>query len=184
MDFGSSLAIPAMSFFFFCSAYLFFRKFTLFDYYTRIIKRSRSILLPYVFWNSIFAIYFIVKSLFETKQIYYNNITFFIRDTYLFFDGIGCSDGPLWYLFRIMGYMIISPIIYLLLKNKKVGVITILLLFAMNFYDLSYFKFFYWLPVFCIGAYIAIHHFEAFEKNVRNQMSILIICIFHLLFTS
>ena len=123
------IAVPA---FFFISVFLFFYKTETFDcntYLRKLKKRSRTLLVPYLFWN------LVVVLLFYLTQTLLSGLTsgenLLIKDyTWLnwlkaFWDG-NKIDGdmpinyPLWFVRDLMVVIIISPIVYLCVKRLKI----------------------------------------------------------------
>lgn len=90
------LSIPAMTWFFFISAYLFFRHFNMEMLTIKCKKRIRSIFVPYIIWNTMSAaLLFVRGGTVDTTK----GIIELLRMTYIFW-GAGCANGPLWYMFR------------------------------------------------------------------------------------
>lgn len=118
--------------FFIISGYLFFCKGT-FDrttYISQLRKRVRSVLLPYLLWNILALIWYVILSRGAiVSKIPTDNIFKFLQ--YVFWDQLGapCSfyyeppttpvDYPLWYLRDLIVMSSISPLFYVLLKGRK-----------------------------------------------------------------
>ena len=158
-DLFARVAVPL---FLLISGYLFFVNFTMDKYKTKLKSRVKTLLIPYLIWNTVgmlfqiatslpfFAKYFVGRQPFELsiKNILYS--VFFWR-----------GYGPNWFLFALMVFAVISPLIYFLIKNKYVGAIFISVLIVLYQFGielpaelfLNSDCIFYYL----IGAYIAIH---------------------------
>ena len=119
MTLFSKLAIPAMSWFFFISGYLFFRKFKPEKIMTKLKSRVRTIVVPYLIWNSFGVLLNIIKG----ENVLSNGIGSFILNNYIFEFGGGCANAPLWYMFRLIEFAIATPLIFLIIKHSKLFVI-------------------------------------------------------------
>lgn len=120
-----SVAVPA---FFFISGFLFFfkiDKFTPSVYWSKIRKRGRTLLIPYLFWNAV------IIALFWLSQTFLPELTsgksLLVKDYSVldwfraFWNG---NDGrpvdyPLWFIRDLMVVVLCSPIIYLGVKYLR-----------------------------------------------------------------
>lgn len=168
MDFFSAVSIPAMVWFFFVSGYLFYRGLDIKKIPEKWKRRIGSILIPFIIWNTFSVILDFVKG---------NSLTFstdFFVENYMFINGVGCANGPLWYLFRLMEYILIAPAIYLIIKNKWFTVCGEIALIVLNYkLGIGYFDITYFLPVYIAGAYYGFNKTDAIEiflagNGIRN----------------
>ncbi len=163
MDFFRLMATPMMSYFFFISAYLFFRGITKAgDIWKRILRRVHTLLIPYLIWNLFGGIMHIIGGDYQSF-----NIFVFTRNTFLLINGQVCGDGPLWYIFRLMTFFVVSPLVYIIIKNKKY-VPAVALLFgalAANYiFKVGYYEYSYFLPMFICGSFVGLNFSDEFEK--------------------
>ena len=141
----SNVAVPV---FFLISGYYFFygHQFCKEEYFRKIIKRSRTLLLPYLIWNllpmmnivagNLFSIIFRGKST-EALQTYFAEL---LNNGFwhIWWDITGGTmpyDSPLWYVRDLMIMCILSPIAYLYIKRLKswgMGILAILYLAGVN----------------------------------------------------
>lgn len=118
--------------FFIISGYLFFRTdtFNRTTYISQLRKRVPTVLVPYLLWNILALIWYVMVSRGAiVAKIPTDNIFKFLQ--YIFWDQLGepCSfyyeppttpvDYPLWYLRDLIVMSIISPLFYVLLKGRK-----------------------------------------------------------------
>lgn len=144
-----------------------------------------SIMIPYIAWGLLKIIIVQAWSLINTKQMKYSILDCIKNMLFIQIGDINLSplNGPLWYLIRIMSYFIIAPIIYLLLKNKVVGIISLLALLSVSSAS-SYYLFGYWLFTFCFGGYVGLHLSDDIIKMANRSRGIpisvflLIYCLF------
>jgi len=96
MGFFSKIAIPAMSWFFFISGYLFFRNFDMSKLIGKWKSRIFSLLIPYLIWNTLSVILQMIKG-----EKYFSDGFFpFIRNNYIFIFGKGCANGSIMVCFQ------------------------------------------------------------------------------------
>lgn len=165
--------------FFFISGYLFFYKtagFTAKIYFQKLKKRVRSLFIPYIFWNLIvllllfLAQYFLVGGLVSGKN---KPIADFSLSDWIwsFWDTSKINpdlhkslpiNSPLWFIRDLMVIVLVSPVIYFIIK--KIGVYAII-----TFGLLWFLNPFYYIPgcstvslfFFSAGAYFSIK-----QKNI------------------
>jgi surface polysaccharide O-acyltransferase-like enzyme len=143
-----------MGYFFFVSGYLFFRKFDMSQLLRKWKTRVRSLLVPFLIWNVIaFAV------------LWHFKVPEGLKLWQLFLDVNNLADGPLWYVLCIMEYIVLTPVIYYLLKNKWTFWVTWGILVVGNImFNLNQDNaFFYSLPFFVMGAGLALHYHERLE---------------------
>lgn len=168
MEFFSYISIPVMTYFFFISAFLFFREFNMSKLIGKWKRRVFSLLIPYLIWNTIM----VIVKLCNGEELFSEGIFMFIRKSYIFFNGSGSANGPLWYLFRLMEYVVIAPVIYLIIKNKKILTTSaaVIGLMIYNMYTkANNFAFTHYLPIYIIGAYIGSEENAWFENFLSSE---------------
>ena len=152
-----NLAVPT---FFLISSFLFYRNFTINLYFKKIKSRFRSLFIPYIIWNTFYCIAFILCNQLPFLEGKFNSYVVFDLKTNLI--GIIMSDyTPLWFVRDLMIFVIFSPAIYYLMKNKIIGALSIIALFILNAcIALPYEHMLYWAPIYFTGAYISIHYYK------------------------
>lgn len=125
------LAQIAVPLFFLISGFLFFikvDKFTFDVYLTKIKKRIHSLLIPYMFWNAIFILCYFLGQLFLKDYLLGQRKPFLdysIQEWILSFwnfDGIKYDlpiNGPMWFIRDLIVVVILSPLIYSVLKYLR-----------------------------------------------------------------
>lgn len=172
----ASISVPL---FFFISGFLFFQKFSLSVYFSKLKKRIRTIFIPYLFWNFlVIAFFFIAQTFFpsllsgENKLI----IDYSIKD---WLEAFWARPYPeehpnfrpiafqFWFIRDLMVAMVFSPVIYILIKYLRSFIVFIfgilwLLGFGFNEPGFSMVAFF----SFSAGAYFSVH-----GKNFATSFS-------------
>ncbi len=182
-----SVAVPL---FFFISGFLFFyytEGFNMDIYKCKIEKRISTLLIPYIVWNIFFGVPSVIKNVLsgnfkgildlligiwvEPGQI--PNITLGTMTTPI--------DSPLWFLRDLFVTMLLAPVIYRIVKRKRIFVCVIAMLLFWFILGLKYQYLFPGLSIpallfFSIGAYVGINKINFIEVLNRPNLSIYI-CI-------
>lgn len=147
------VAVPM--FFFFSGLFFFLNTETPKDATIRIGKRCKSVVIPYLLWNSIYTLLFLgvlrLPFLRSFMQIDHPlNLGNVLKGVFLF-----QYNYHFWYMAHLIVYILISPILLLLLRNKKIASITMIVLLTINITRLTYgqaqiFNLFYYFA----GAYV------------------------------
>ena len=169
----SNFTLIAVPFFFIISGFLFFRKFEIKNIFSKYISRVRTILIPYIFWCSFYYFYFVILTNFPYLKEKMNTNTVELslvgwinslwKDEYL----------TLWFLQEIIIYIVLSPIIFYLLKNKAIGIISLIILLLLSNYIWNSVHIqgaFYYM----LGAYIAINYkgIEYYKNRGMSYLSV------------
>lgn len=133
----AGLAVPC---FFLFSGYYFFHKvkdFSWSTYKAKVKKRWRTLIIPYLLWNGLFVLDIILKKIaaFVVKGKPLSNIAVWLQENsyHLFWDYAGLGeetnvwgytimrygpiDAPLWFLRDLIVLVLLSPLIYWLVKK-------------------------------------------------------------------
>ncbi len=139
------VARMAVPLFFLFSGYLFFRHtdtFTFDCYKSKLVKRSRTLLVPYLFWNAaILFFYFVVQQAGLSSGRYKPIIDYAPTEWLLAFWNMPTADGstsapidyPLWFLRDLMVIVLLSPIVHAVVKRLHLYVLVpVVLLWICN----------------------------------------------------
>ena len=132
----AGIAVPL---FFFMSGFLFFYKcgFNRTVYGTKLRKRARTLLIPYLLWNVIYIVLFwtaqgLFPQMFSGNALDIRSCTPLELLQSLFFrpDGYMPVNTPMWFIRDLMVVMLASPVVFLLVRyGKRAGILALLLLF-------------------------------------------------------
>jgi hypothetical protein len=172
------IARIAVPLFFVCSGFLFFFKteeFSLHTYLSKLKKRVKTLLIPYLIWNTLFIVAFnIISGGFVIGEG-------FGWKNWLRVFGGNCfhhpSNYPLWFIGDLMWVILFTPIIYWLTKRLRVFfplILGVLWLINSNICWKTEAFFF-----FCLGAFFSINK-KCFTDLVKSHT--LILGLIYLLF--
>lgn len=183
-----SLVLPsgAVSAFFFISGYLFFYKIDKYDiaiYKTKMKSRFRTLLIPYLLWNTIalFAALFIGRIAFSNNiglNVFWDwtpRVTenIFGIKTYAAYP----LDGPLWYIRDLMVWVVFSPLIYISIRCLRVFFLGMLLVVYIT-------KIWFFSPIypngfvfFSLGAFFSLNYYTPILKKIAFKKVLLVICL-------
>lgn len=181
----TKIAVPV---FFFISGYLFFLGFrgTTNEIVLKYKKRAKSLLLPYLFW-SIWGLflYFVLQLFPQSKNFFTNelivNFSFAKILNTIFLNPI---PYQLWFLRDLIVLVILSPLIYWIIKHFQLIPIVLLFVIWLGFFNFSFVIFLNdSIFFFCLGAYFAINKNEYLIKKL-NQKSYLAFFLLWLIIVS
>lgn len=159
-----------VSTFFVLSAFLFYYKDDSLNYFEVILKKIKTLIIPYFLWNIIACPLKILKDYIIMRKL---NI-----DVANIFVGLLNSEWNqvLWFLRVLFAYIMIFPLIKWLCKKKIVCPILIVAIIVLNCYlgpITGYSTVRYWLPTYLLGSYLIINYKEKIFRNkslYKNKM--------------
>lgn len=155
------------------------------DCYPKLKKRVRTLIIPYIIWNIIFVMWYVILAIIPgISQFVNNNMVgeIFCDDILsiphkLFVVPAGFQ---LWFVRDLIIYVFFSPIIYLLLK--KFGVIIPILFFIVGSIGLVYLpsEIKLWgLFFFILGGWIALHSsLDIIQREISIPIASILGCIY------
>ena len=151
----SNIANIAVPCFFAISGFLFYYNFSWNKLIGKWKRRIFSLVIPFVIWNTIIYVYyyFISRvSVFEMETVNFSVKGFILAI-------VNSTNSPLWFIRTLVVYIIVSPLLVKLWKNKAIGLLMIVSLVGTNYIGISTpIVSNYYLPMFLLGAYMAIYH--------------------------
>ena len=176
--FSQEITRTAVPLFFIISGVLFFRNINHFDrslFYSKIKRRIRSLLIPYLIFSGLGFIFVYVVQQFVTTQSYKQIANLSLSEclyTFLF-QPIGCYQ--LWFLKDLFILTLLSPCIYYGLKKIKVWLI--ICLFLLWILGIRYIITIEAVFFFTTGAYLGCYQRRFLEYKIKSRWSILILII-------
>lgn len=179
--FSHTLAYIIPPFFFLFSGYFFFRKMEKWSsnfYGNQLRKRIKTLLIPYLLWNSIAILAALaVGALFSILQITSNNEPNILQTHTLFeLFYLLPVNFPLWYVRDLLWMSLLSPLFYLLHRYTRFyGLIALYIIhlsgFSINYPGFSPNSFMY----FGLGSYLGFYRKNILSYFVKYQNFIIIL---------
>lgn len=172
----------AVPLFFMVSGYLFFKNidkhYTLSDYFLKLKSRFFSILIPFIIWSTIgLLFYFLLQSIPGFGYTFNNDRLIREMNLYEVIYTIIFNPIPyqLWFVRELFIYVIISPVIWILIKYMKK--ISLLIFFIMWFFNINiHFIDKRGVLFFMLGSYMAIYSKKIFSRfNYKIEKIVLFI---------
>lgn len=135
--------MAAVPIFFFLSGHLFFRNIkNTGDVFKKMKTRTKSVLMPFLAWSTFYLIFISLASF--TPFFTSNDVSFHPLDI---LKGIVFYKYcfPLWYMYQLIMFVILTPLIHKLIKNKYVGlgvlaILAIISVFITDSIDIAIFE--------------------------------------------
>lgn len=117
-----SVAVP---FFFFVSGIAFFRNYQQNLYFKKLQSRIKTILIPYLIWNIIGLLFAIIYT-YTPLSSYISGRELFDPSVKNIFEGIFLYkyNFQFWFLYDLIIYILLTPVIYLCINHKLIGIVT------------------------------------------------------------
>ena len=172
----ASVAVPS---FFMISGILFYRDFTIDKYPKKLKSRFFSLIIPFLLWNFFrFALFYFLGKLGITENFFGAPRAIFTADTIIDWLVFYKYNLGFWFIYQLVLFTLLAPVIRMITKNKWTGLIAIVLLLVLNATDIlgdflieTLNKRFILLDCFTyyvIGAYIGTHFFEFVNKSSKT----------------
>ena len=184
----ASIAVPM---FYVFSGYLFFYKqpsFSAKDYLGKLRKRIKTLLIPYIFWNLVVIVFYFLAQTFMPSMISGDNkpiadyaIIDWLKAFWNYNNEMPISY-PLWFIRDLIVVVLLSPVVYFLVKKSVFSVIVIGIIWLLGFttgicgIDITAIFFFSFGSLFSIKKF----DFVNFFKKIRvggYVMSLLLISV-------
>lgn len=161
--------------FFFISGYLFFLSKK--SYSQKIITRVHTLIIPYLLWNSLLLILYLIAYVVGFPQdINGRNIAEYELIDYirLFWDRGSFDNGnfvpllcPLWYIRNLLIMSILSPLFYYIIKYLREVFLLFIAIWWMTTYNNAFIP--QTILFFCLGAYLSILDKNPLETVIKNK---------------
>lgn len=164
----AEIAVPT---FFLLSGFNFFVGYDLSKQKGKLLRRVKSLVVPYLLWNTVYCAFAIVTSYTPISRFFIGREAFHLSFSNVL---LGClfhenCNGHFWFIFELLVFVLVNPLFYFLIRNRWLGLVTIgaafvcviplgLSLPTTFFYRTD--SVFYYL----LGAYLALHFGGAIRK--------------------
>ncbi len=168
-----------LPFFWIMSGFLYFRTFELTSvtYYRKIKNRFKSLFIPYLIWSGLGIVYYFIIQTFIFPGYDFSRETiselslFELINVWLF----NPTTYQLWFLRDLFLLVVISPVLYLLIKYLHLGFILVILMLFVTSTEI------FWpyqrtlgIMGFCLGGLLAMKSY-AFRASKKVDLAILIL---------
>lgn len=160
------LTEAAVPLFFFISGLLFYYNCSKDVIVSKIKRRFKSLVIPYLLWNTFFFVVYFVLSHWNFTASRMNMIAIPCGLTDIVRGILDSRFTPLWFIKNLIIYTIFAPIIFYFISTKTRAMLTLLLTLVITLLlDFSYDSYFVWLPVYLQGAVLG----RFFYRESSNQ---------------
>lgn len=168
------LGAVAVPLFFFLSGFALFRNFSFKQYGRKMRSRTKSLLIPYLFWN-IFGMAVIILCTFTPLAKLVMGRELFNLSLHNFLEGIFLYkyNFQFWFMYDLIIYVVLTPVIYLLIRNKYLGGLAVMMALMLPLFTESFaflnlnFTIFYVLG--CFAGKHCLAHFTK-PKSCRSAL--------------
>lgn len=156
--------------FYFISGMLFYKKLnSMITLRTKVKKRFKTLVIPYILWNILFYLIYLIlthipfiEERMNMSAIAYDPLTI-VRAVFL------SSFSPLWFVKNLILFTLFSPVIWIVVKNRRIGFGVLLILTIIPIVSgTPYMSPLWGLPIYLQGAYIG-YHFYSNDRNLQKD---------------
>ena len=157
--------------FFLITGFLFFRNFKMNRWLEKLKTRWRSLVVPYLIWNSIGAIsWYIIIQQFGLRYISGNYDYELIWG--VFVNILGCRYTVLWYVGVIIVYALAAPIFYYMVRNKRIAYISIIFTFIIGIaFHHPFASPLICMSIYLLGSFLGVHYPDFLFKSQPKLLS-------------
>lgn len=181
------LGTMGLSFFFITSAFFMFRGLRKDNLGKRILKRFKTILVPYLFWNLLFFAVFAIRDIYVRQTplktvLYriafqpYNDVMWYLSALFVF----SLLAGPLFYVMRnklaAISFLAVSSglVIFFFILHAE----DVVAAFSLGWWVVKIFKY---LPIYFLGGYIGFYHSDRLKTGLKTAPLFLLLTLIILL---
>ena len=174
--FKCSITEIAVPLFFLISGFNFFNNFSISDQKRKFKNRIKSLLVPYLAWNTLYCIFCIIISNDFFSQFFIGREKFVITPLNVIW---GCifhknCNSHFWFVFELMVCVLINPLVYYLLRKKSIGVVFLLTLYvSIMVFGLKLPEYFFYRTdsflYYYFGAFLGLHFNKFFFADAKSR---------------
>ena len=175
--FSRSITGFAVPMFFMLSGISFFKGYDNKKYLTKLKSRLFTLVIPYLLWNTIwmlweiFTSYSFVAKFSAGNEPYPLTLTSILKGIFFY----NCNN-PFWFIFNLIIFSFAAPLVFLIIKNKYVCIISVICLSIVSLFGMHLpINIFYYpmaIVFYLIGAIIGYHFFDFISKKSSKPMQI------------
>lgn len=175
--FSCSITRFAVPMFFMMSGITFFKDYNNKKYLAKIKARLFTLVIPYLLWNTIWMLWeiftsysFIAKFSIDSTP-YPLTLTSILKGIFFY----GCNI-PFWFVFDLIIFSFAAPLVFLIIKNKYIGVGSVICLSIVSLFGLHLPMDVFYYPMaivfYLIGAIIGYHFFDFASQKSSKPLQI------------
>lgn len=167
LDMIAKVAVPL---FLIISGALFYRNYEPDMTLKKYKSRFKSLVIPYLSWNIIWVVFNLLCSYTPISKFFINREVFSLSVGNIlggiFFHR---AYGPFWFIFDLIVFTLFCPLLYWVVKNKKIGTAVLAVLVILNMFGYGLPKVIFYrhdaLTYYLAGALIGRHGFDLFKRK-------------------
>ena len=186
--FQESITRFAVPLFFILAGIAFFRDYDNSKYFSKLKSRLHTLVIPYLVWNTLWMLfnilcsYTFISSFFVGREIFELTLPNILEGIFYY----GCNL-PFWFLLDLILFVIASPLINLVIRNKYVGfgvtfALAVLMIFGIGLPHIP-FKFQDPIVYYLLGGILGKHYFPYVLKRSSRLTQILSGCFLVIVIT-
>ena len=174
--FCESITRFAVPMFFMLSGITFFKDYSNKKYLAKIKSRLFTLVIPYLLWNTIWMLWEIFTShsflaRFSTGEPFPLTPASTLKGIFFY----GCNP-PFWFIFDLIIFSFAAPLVFFLIRNKYVGIITVVFLSVGSLFGFYLPMDVFYYPMafvfYLMGAMIGYHFFDFAAKKASKPQVI------------
>ena len=175
--FSESITRFAVPMFFMMSGITFFKNYDNKKYLTKIKARFFTLVIPYLLWNTIWMLWEIFTSHsfianFSPDNMPYPLTLISILKGIFFYS----CNVPFWFVLDLIIFSFAAPIVFLIIKNKYVGIISVIVISIVSLFGIYLPMGLFYYPMaivfYLMGGIIGYHFFDLASKKSSKPMQI------------
>ncbi len=166
----------AVPMFFMLSGISFFKNYSNQKYLAKIKSRLFTLVIPYLLWNTIWMLWEIFTShsfvaKFSASEPYPLTLISILKGIFFY----GCNV-PFWFVFNLIIFSFAAPLVFLIVKNKYVGIISVICLSVVSLFGIHLPMDVFYYPMsivfYLMGGIIGYHFFDVASKKSSKPIRI------------
>ena len=167
----------AVPMFFMMSGITFFKDYNNKKYLSKIKARIFTLVIPYLLWNTIwmlweiFTSYSFLARFSENSEPYPLTLINILKGIFFY----GCNI-PFWFVFDLIIFSLAAPLVFLIIKNKKIGIICVICLSIVSLFGIHLPMGIFYYPMaivfYLIGAILGYHFFDFAARKSSKKVQI------------
>lgn len=174
----NAFARVAVPLFLVISGALFYRNYSYDKTVSKWKARIHSLVIPYFIWNCIWLVFELLCSYTPISNYYIGREKLVLNvETIWRACILGESNPPFWFIYDLIIFVLICPLIYTVVRHRVGGIIAIIGVYIWISVDgecmATLFRYSDAILYYLIGSYIGVHYFEKFKERAAIKFNAL-----------